>query len=90
MSIRSVSFNDNLSESIKSKEKELQEYESKIPVQEELISELKSLIDEDSEYQNNLSSFKNLNNRSTKEIDLEDSDVEEEVMRYKIENVLFY
>lgn len=90
MSIRSVSFNDNLSESFKSKEKELQEYESKIPVQEELISELKSLIDEDSEYQNNLSSFKNLNNRSTKEIDLEDSDVEEEVMRYKIENVLFY
>lgn len=90
MSIRSVSFNDNLSESFKSKEKELQEYESKIPVQEELISELKSLIDEDSEYQNNLSSFKNLNNRSTKEIDLEDSDVEEELMRYKIENVLFY
>lgn len=90
MSIRSVSFNDNLSESFKSKEKELQEYESKIPVQEELISELKSLIDEDSEYQNNLSSFTNLNDRSTKEIDLEDSDVEEELMRYKIENVLFY
>lgn len=88
MNIGSVSFKDNLSQTFKQKEEELHEYENKIPAQEQIINELKSLIDEDSDYSDYEPSPIKSKFKKSKEIKHED--LNQELLRYKIENVCIY
>lgn len=85
MNIGSISFKDNLSKTFKQKEEELHEYESKIPAQEQIINELKSLIDEDSDYSDYEPSSIKLKTKKTQQVKHED--INQELLRYKIENV---
>lgn len=85
MNIGSISFKDNLSKTFKQKEEELHEYESKIPAQEQIINELKSLIDEDSDYSDYEPSPIKSKTKKTQQVKHEV--INQELLRYKIENV---
>lgn len=85
MNIGSVSFKDNLSQTFKQKEEELHDYENKIPAQEQIINELKSLIDEDSDYEPSP-----IKSKFKKSKEIKHEDLNQELLRYKIENVCIY